>query len=101
MESIGKADTPPSVPVSRGNASDGRGPQVGSVRVAVFSRVSQFSILHVPFGEAFILLRQVVKSILVLVLILAAELVIRFKRHGVTVLSVALAGLERAGDWRI
>jgi hypothetical protein len=79
MESIGKAGTPPSVPVSRGNASDGRGPQVGSVRVAVFSRVSQFSILHVPFGEAFILLSQVLKSILEFVLILVAELVIGLK----------------------
>jgi len=34
-------------------------------------------------------------------LILAAELVIGFKYHGVTVLGVALAGLEKAGDWRI
>jgi hypothetical protein len=77
------------------------GPQAGTEAVAEVSQVFQFSILHVPFGKALILLSQVRKSILVLVLIHAAELVIRFKHHRVTVLSIALAGLERAGDWRI
>jgi hypothetical protein len=50
--------------------------------------VENRSILHVPFGKAFILLSQALKSILVLVLIHAADFVIGFKHHGVTVLGM-------------
>ena len=47
--------------------------------MAVVPQVFEFSILYVPFGEAFILLSQVLKSILEFVLILVAELVIGLK----------------------
>ena len=60
--------------------TDRCGPRLGTERVAVVPQVFEFSILYVPFGEAFILLSQLLKSIIILVLIFAAELVIRFKR---------------------
>ena len=59
--------------------TDRCGPRLGTERVAVVPQVFEFSILYVPFGEAFILLSQVLKSILEFVLILVAELVIGLK----------------------